>query len=256
MSLYVVKLTDTDVAEDALSRIRLSTDESTSDDFGNLAIKVQIEDEEGNLHPLIVEAPWMKAQFGVSSFEVSGKNGNSYFKHKLPVIFHEYDSDKKQKAYITFCEGFDKMIVDAGCEHSGEWLQMDDASKEVVTAFYNPHMTYSKDPKTGKRSTKYPQPKLQYKLPSFKNDEEGAPDNFSTRAFNEKSEPLKDLTKDISRGAIVKNLVECTGIWVVNKKFGTGWRSLQMKVKNPALRNAYMFEEDSDAEDGDAEAKA
>ena len=30
---------------------------------------------------------------------------------------------------------------------------------------------------------------------------------------------------EVAKGAQVKNLVECTGTWVVNGKFGLSWRS-------------------------------
>ena len=78
MSLYVVKPTKDNI-DDLLSRIQFTEAES-NDDYGNLSIRVQIEDEEGSLHPLIVEAPWMRAFVGVSSFEVTSRKNETYFK--------------------------------------------------------------------------------------------------------------------------------------------------------------------------------
>ena len=246
MSLYVVKLTEDNV-DDVLSRIQFAPAESSSNSYGNLSIKVQIADNDGFVHPLVMETPWMRAFVGVSSFEVTSRNKTTYNKNTLPVSFHNLDSDPFQKVYKTFCEKLDSKVVKMGVDNATEWLQMENPDEAVVRAFYTPKISYSKK-KTGDINPRFP-PKVQFKLPSFMNKD--GSERFTTRVYDAEvpGKTFDNLKQDIKRGAQVKNLIECTGIWIVNKKFGVGWRSLQIKLKTPMQRPTYIFQEDSDSED-------
>ena len=239
--MYFVKLTEENV-DDVVSRIKFSDPEVNSD-YGNVNIKVTITDEEGNDRNLAVETPWLRAFVGVSIFEAQSRKGDTYKKYNLPVSFNDLE-DPKQVVYKRFVELFDEKLINAGYDNSAEWLKQGGQPKAVIKAFYSALMKHSKN-KDGSINDKYP-PRTQFKLPAYKNRD--APgETFSTQVYKDQNTRM-DVT-DIEKGAQVKNLVECTGIWVVNGKFGAGWRSLQMRVKNPANRNAYAFQEDSDDED-------
>jgi hypothetical protein len=234
-----------DNVNDVLKRIVFEDPESNND-YGNVSIRIMINNENGTKQNLYLETPWMKAPFGVSSFEVASKKGDKYFKHKLPVSFDNLEQDKAQQAYHDFMEKLDKKIIDQGFKNAGEWLGLSGEPKAVIKAFYSPGVVYAKD-KQGKKSDKYP-PRVTYKLPTYLDKKTGTA-KFLTKMYDDKKEDIENPAKDLVKGSRLKSLVECTGIWVVNKKFGAGWRSIQSKVKFPENRFAYAFTEDSDDEE-------
>jgi hypothetical protein len=241
MSIYITKLEEGKVA-DVVARLRFSeSDESKS----NKSIRVHISDEAGDLHPLVVKTPWLRAFVGVSSYDGTARSGKKYTTYKLPVNFHQLDTDPAQRLFEEFCAQVDARVLEEATRHADAWLQTP-GDAAVVQASYHPTVAYSKDAR-GQRTDRYP-PKLQMKLPSFKGDD--GQDRFSTRAFVDSgTDTLQNLDKDVQRGAQVKSLIECTGIWVMNKRFGASWRALQMRVKNPVRRaTTYAFQEDSDSE--------
>lgn len=241
-NLYAVKLTEENV-DDVISRIEFSEPEVNSE-YGNVSINVSIKDEQGEKHKLVVETPWMRAFVGVSTFDAQSRKGGNYKKYNLPVSFNNLDNDPKQKVYKKFVELFDEKLVEAGFNNAGDWLKQKGQPKAVIKAFYSSLLKHSKN-KDGTINENYP-PRTQYKLPAYRSDKPGEV-NFSTQVFKDSSTRMSVL--DIAKGAQVKNLVECTGIWVVNGKFGAGWRSLQMRVKNPESKFTYSFQEDSDEEE-------
>jgi hypothetical protein len=246
--MYFVKLTEDNV-EDVISRINFSAPEVNSD-YGNVSIKVSITDEEGNPRNLAVETPWMRAFVGVSTFEAQSRKGDTYKKYNLPVSFNNL-GDPKQAVYRKFIELFDQKLIDAGYDNAASWLKQAGQPKAVIKAFYSAQLKHSKN-KDGSINENYP-PRTQFKLPAYRNKDTPG-ETFSTQVY--KDQETRMSVTEIEKGAQVKNLVECTGIWVVNGKFGAGWRSLQMRVKNPANRNAYAFQEDSDDEDESPAATA
>ena len=240
-NLYVVRLTEENV-EDVISRIEFSEPEVNSE-YGNVSINVTIEDEEGEKRKLVVETPWMRAFVGVSTFDAQSRKGGTYKKYNLPVSFNSLESDSKQQVYRRFIELFDEKLVETGFKNSGDWLKQKGQPKAVIKAFYSSLLKHSKN-KDGTINENYP-PRTQYKLPAYRGD--GDDVNFSTQVYKDQNTRMSVL--DIAKGAQVKNLVECTGVWVVNGKFGAGWRSLQMRVKNPESKYTYAFQEDSDSEE-------
>ena len=63
-------------------------------------------------------------------------------------------------------------------------------------------------------------------------------------------EPV-EFTNVVMKGARVKAVLKCNGIWVANGKFGCTWRAEQVRVKVPEGRlNEFAILSDSDDEDG------
>ena len=59
------------------------------------------------------------------------------------------------------------------------------------------------------------------------------------------------------KGALVKVVLKCNGVWIANGKFGCTWRAEQIRVKVPegGLRD-FAILSDSDEEDDDSSVKA
>jgi hypothetical protein len=249
---YKLKLTRDNVDE-IIDKIEFS-DPQVDAKYSNVSIRMSIADDKGQKHPLRLETPWMKAVFGVSSFEAVG----SKTKHKLPVSFDRLEDYERQQVFKEFFEKLDKKLIDTGFENAGLWLKRAGEPKAVIKAFYSQCLVYSKD-KSGNISDKYP-PRLQFKIPSYQN-EDGS-ERFVSPVYtsaNGKNPIESTPIEAIGKGASVKAIVECTGIWVINGKFGMGWRADMFKLKEEDKQQSYEFvdsEEDEDEDEDEEEQEA
>jgi len=241
MSRYTTKLTEENVEQVIDS---LVFDKATVDDtYGNVAVKVSILDDKGEKRPLSLETPWMKAFVGVSKYEAPGPNSRP--KYKLPVSFHRLDDYSRQGVFKRFFAALDEKLVDEGFENSAAWLKRSGEPKAVIKAFYSAGLSYSKD-KQGMIDERYP-PKLQFKLGTYENDDGSV--RFAAPVYQDKETRLEDVEEAIQKGGEVKAIVDCSGVWGVNGKFGLGWRVAQLKVKERKNFNSYAFCDESDGED-------
>ena len=62
--------------------------------------------------------------------------------------------------------------------------------------------------------------------------------------------PSTDVEKWLGKGAQVRCLIRCTGVWFAGGKFGTTWRAEQVKINPPKGLAGYSFVDDSDDEEG------
>ena len=86
-------------------------------------------------------------------------------------------------------------------------------------------------------------------------------DTFSVTAFDSEKEngqyPKVTLTKDniadfLSKGSKCETILQCSGLWVVDQKFGISWVVVQMKIyKNENKLIGYSFEDELETEDLD-----
>jgi hypothetical protein len=219
-------------------------DKATIDDtYGNVSVKVSILDEKGEKRPLSLETPWMKAFVGVSKYEAPGPNSRP--KYKLPVSFNRLDDYSRQEVFKRFFEALDEKLVNEGFENSATWLKRSGEPKAVIKAFYSAGLSYSKD-KQGMVDDRYP-PKLQFKLGTYPNDDGSV--RFAAPVYQDKETRLDDVEDAIQKGGEVKAIIDCSGVWGVNGKFGLGWRVAQLKVKERKNYNSYAFCDESDGED-------
>merc|ERR1711871_338547 len=243
MALHITKLTSENV-EDIIDRNSFG-EPQTDPTYGNVSIRTFVKDDNGQKQPLLLETPWMKAPFGVNKFDPTGPNARPKF--KIPLSYHRLEDYERQQVFKRFYELLDEKLVDVAFENAGSWLKREGEPKAVVKAFYSPSMTYSKD-KKGKINMNYP-PKIQIKLGTYQNDDGSI--RFAAPVYKDKDTTLSNPMESIQKGCDVKSIIECTGVWEVNGKFGLGWRANQLKVKEKAARNAYVFEDDSDDESDD-----
>ena len=108
-----------------------------------------------------------------------------------------------------------------------------------------------KNKDTGEPSGLYPDT-IRIKLPFYKkyNEEEG---KFAFDLFDCDSKEMVDksaILQNLQKGSSCKLLIENTGVYFVNGKYGLSWKVVQASVKKPKVNyESYSFIDDEDNED-------
>ena len=188
---------------------------------------------------LVVQTPLMSCPFGLNLYD-----GGDYPKYSVDVSFRDMDNNDKLREFYDMMEAIDEQMVEDAVKNSMAWFKKRKQSKEVVKALYSPLVKLSRDRETGEPDGKYP-PTFRVKLPY----RDG---NFTFEAFDDKKEkiPSADVEKWLGKGAQVRCLIRCTGLWFAGGKFGTTWRAEQVKINPPKGLAGYSFVDDSDDEEG------
>ena len=129
---------------------------------------------------------------------------------------------------IEFLENIkklEKLVLDKAFEHSKVWFGKQQ-SPEIIRAFFNPLLYYSKDKATGEPDyTK--QPTLRLKLPYYDGE-------FKTEIYNATHElifplPDMDIMDAVPKGSDVDTLLQCS-IWMAGGKFGITMKPIEVRV--------------------------
>ena len=211
----------------------------------------------GGINPLYIQTPEGELPFDVNYFGDDGNNdptSSNSGKFSINMSINVGSSKSMEKFHDVFVK-LDQHIMASAKENSQSWFKKAKISEETISELYTRQIKVSVDPETGEPNGKYP-PKFTYKV--VKRD--GKFQNFKIYD-NEKTvfdvnkatdEPV-EFTNVVMKGARVKAVLKCNGIWVANGKFGCTWRAEQMCVKVPegGLRD-FAILSDSDDEDEDA----
>ena len=211
----------------------------------------------GGINPLYIQTPEGELPFDVNYFGDDGNNdptSSNSGKFSINMSINVGSSKSMEKFHDVFVK-LDQHIMASAKENSQSWIKKAKISEETISELYTRQIKVSVDPETGEPNGKYP-PKFTYKV--VKRD--GKFQNFKIYD-NEKTvfdvnkatdEPV-EFTNVVMKGARVKAVLKCNGIWVANGKFGCTWRAEQMCVKVPegGLRD-FAILSDSDDEDEDA----
>ncbi len=191
---------------------------------------------------LVVQTPQMSCPFGLNLYD-----GGDYPKYSVDVSFRGMEDNAKLREFYDMIEAIDEQMIEDGVKNSMAWFKKRKQSKEVVKALYSPLIKLSRDRETGEPDGKYP-PTFRIKLPY----RDG---NFTFEAFDDKKDKIasEDIEKWLGKGAQVRSLIRCTGLWFAGGKFGTTWRAEQVKINPPKGLAGYSFVDDSDDEDEEGE---
>ena len=205
----------------------------------------------GGINPLHIQTPEGELIWDPNYFADDGKEMDSSLTGKYSVTM---SIKKAEKGMLEFHDSFvalDEYIMKAAKENSQAWFKKPKISEDAIRELYTPQIKVSVDSETG-LPNEYP-PKFTYKV--VKRD--GKFKDFVIYDNNKKvfdvnkttDEPV-ELSNVMVKGARVKVVLKCNGIWVANGKFGCTWRAEQMRVKVPegGLRD-FAILSDSDEED-------
>jgi hypothetical protein len=202
---------------------------------------------------LMIETPSLSLPYGVNKFD---KTPGAAPKYSVDFSLRGADESADVGALKEFMESFDERMVQAGMDNAGAWFKMAKPNQEVIKAFYTPLVKVSVD-KDGNPKPYPPTFKLALRKRMIRKagDKEGVPDPeetvsaFETKFYNAaegNAEFGGDLKVEdvLPKRAQVGVIMQCTGIWFAGGKYGTTWKSVQVRVdsqpeqiRGPAFRS-------------------
>jgi hypothetical protein len=212
---------------------------------------------------LKLQTPEVRLPFDVSEFK-DQEGGND--KYNFTCALEKYDSNKDMKEFYEKLVEIDTLVKGHAKENSTAFFKKSKISDETIEELYNPIVKLSKDKETGEPDGKYP-PNIKVKV-SKKN---GA---FMCRMYDikknifdidKKTETPADINELLVKGTRCKMLLKCTGVWVINGKFGCTWSVVQalLNVAQKELdefafretnEDVQFIESDDDDDDDDDES--
>jgi hypothetical protein len=162
-------------------------------------------------------------------------------KYTVEMSLRGYDeAGNKAKEMYDVLQSIDEFMIEQGVKNSRSWFKSD-MKQDVVRALYTPIVKWSKD----KNGDVKPYP------PGVKVTLRKVGDNFEVKMFDANKEeyqgvPVEDL---LVKGAVVRCVMQCTGVWFAGGKYGLSWKANQMVMdKVPESIRGYAFVDD---EEGD-----
>jgi len=172
---------------------------------------------------LRVQAPQMSIPYDAKDYD-----GNKKF--KLTLSFRGADKNPKMAKFHEMLQAVDNYIIDVATANAGKWFKMPGASRELISAFYTSTIKVSKDQNGNPKD--YP-PTIGIKL-GQRNDV------FDAELYDDTNQMMEGVTPldVLRRGAEIIPILDATGIWVADKKFGVTWKLHQARVVVPAEGSA------------------
>jgi len=215
-------------------------------DFGGSMVYINYD---GGIQPLYIQTPELYIPFDIGFFSDNDESG----KYNVKVSFKDLENDHKLKEfYDKLCE-MDNFIKDQAMENTVPWFK-GKKSREVIESLYSPMIKVHMDPETGEPSGRYPD-SFGFKIVKKNKKIECSiydKDNVNFDVNHETDNPI-DVERVITKGAKIKTVLKCNGIWLANGKFGCTWRAEQIRVKVPegGLNDFAIMSDDSDDDDND-----
>lgn len=192
---------------------------------------------------LIVQTPKMYIPFGMNVYDKG-----EYPKYSVELSFQGMDEDKSLREFHDNIMAFDDFLIEAGVKNSTSWFKKKKASKEVISALFNPQLKVPTDKETGEELTQYPK-RLRLKIP-FKNDK------FECEFYDTQKNKLEDPIEDILvKGATGKAIIQCVGLWISSSNYMCQWKLVRMEVDVPQTVKNIDFLPDTDDEEDDSSSR-
>lgn len=190
---------------------------------------------------LVVQTPQMMMPYDVGEFQPLDSSGkpDGDKKYTMNLSFRGMEDNPKVKQFYDKLQSIDEKLITDAVKNSLPWFKANH-QREVIKALYSPIIKVSTDKETGEADGKYPAT-IRIKLPT-----KGG--KFTCEAYNAQREEI-DLLTSLGKGAQVKALMQCTGVWFAGGKFGLSWKVVQMKVVPSKKITGYSFIDESDDEE-------
>ncbi len=209
----------------------------------------------GGINKLYLTTPETELPFDASYFADNDNSG----KYSVKISLKGMDTNSTVKEFHDKLVEMDEYLIKKACENSQTWFKKAKMSRDAVEALYTPMVKISTDPETGEPNGKYP-PSCGFKIvkKDGKFPEFSIYDNNKT-VFNvdQTGENPMDIEKLLVKGALVKGVLKCNGVWVANGKFGCTWRAEQIRIKVPegGLRDFAILSDSEDEDSADEPVK-
>jgi hypothetical protein len=169
--------------------------------------------------PLMIQTPKMTAPYGVNRWE--NNNGVGAAKLSIDLSFGDMEQNPDYAAFYNMCKQLNEAFINEGLQNSNAWFKKKHNSTDVIEALYTNLIKFSKDKTTGEPSTVYP--------PTFKVNLPQTEGGNTFTVYDAKKEQIELDSVDL-KGAEVRIIMVCSGIWIAGGKFGCTWRAQQMQV--------------------------
>lgn len=173
--------------------------------------------------PLIVQTPRMACPFGIKKWSNDPKNADKVDKVNLELSFKGAAEKVAIGRALEVFQKLDAKLLDDALVNSMAWFKRKYTSTDVVEALYTPLVRYSKDKETGVRTDKYP-PTMRVNMPHVNGQ-------VTCDVYNAAQQPIPDICVVETKGAQVRAIIQCTGVWVAGGKFGCSWKVVQVCVE-------------------------
>ena len=178
----------------------------------------------------------------IQAFDLNAdKRDDGSMSYSFNLSFRGDDENPKLAEFRTMLEQMDEFNIKYATEHSQEIFGKK-KSREVIEENYTTIVKYSKKP--GYRPT------LKVKMPMYD-------DKPGFQVYNKQKEAMPVVQEDgsidlsmYSGGSEAVHLLEYTGLWQTNNKFGGSWKVVQTKMySEPNQMAGYMMDSDSESDD-------
>lgn len=182
----------------------------------------------------LFQTPALGLPYGMSSFDKAGP-----IKYTVEMSLRGYDEagHKSQELYNAL-HALDEFMVEQGVKNSKAWFKAD-LKPDVVRAFYTPTIKWPKD----KDGNVKPYP------PGVKVTLRKTGDSFEVKMYDANKEEYHGVGVEelLVKGAVVRCVMQCTGVWFAGGKYGLSWKAVQMVMdKVPESIRGYAFVDDGD----------
>jgi len=204
------------------------------------------------LNSIYLQTPELKFPFD-SLFYTEGKDSGK-FACKVSL---NMEGSEQVKQFAEKMMEIDKKLISDAQKNSMPWFKKKTMSEEVIDEKYTPIVRHYKDPESGEMTGKFPaqmgfkvvQRNGKFQCKFF--DESAKKINVD----NSEGENYQEVSNLLTKGASVKLLLKCNGLWFSPSGFGCTWKAEQMKIKVPETLEEYAFRDDGDGfvEDSDSD---
>ena len=203
----------------------------------------------GGANPMYLQTPEVTIPFDPNYFPDNANSG----KYALKISLSNLDENPQMKELHSKLGEIDEYLMKAAVENSKLWFKKPKLSLETVKELYTPLLKIHTDQETGEATGKWPD-QFGFKI-VMKNDKfpdlsiyDKDKNNFD---INKETDNPVDITSVIVKGASIKAVLKCNGIWIANGKFGCTWRAQQIRVKVPegGLREYAILSDSEDESD-------
>jgi len=170
--------------------------------------------------PILVQLPVLKT-WGVGKTAYDEK-----VKYNLGIAF-PMSATAESSAVIANLAEFDDFIRTLAIEKCKDWFGLPRLTRDTVDVMFSPSLKYAKT-ESGEVNTTKP-PSFNLKIPYYQGKVDT--DVFmhdKTHIFPNGETSIEDV---IMKGTYVTTLIQCAGIWFVDKRFGVSWTLLQTGIQ-------------------------
>lgn len=157
-------------------------------------------------------------------------DGSGKLSYDMTLQFPNDDWGTPQTdAFLKAMKDMESKILDDAVTNSKEWFGKPSMSREVAAALMNPILKYPKDKETGEPDMTR-SPTLRVKIPFY----DGA---WKTEVYGLDGSPLypnqdgRTPMNLVPKGTQVACVLQNSGIYFINGKFGTSWKLFQVVCK-------------------------